>query len=108
MRHHRHTKVVGFVLWMQPDVAWAAGTYEYRAMGAAVISRTDLFRRADFRADRRPPPVSSPYFVGHFASIGQVNGFLLARRPRHSAAPSALRRATARRGTRSVRASPRS
>src|SRR3974377_1759582 len=76
---------------MQPDVARAAGTYKYRAMGAAVISRTDLFRRADFRADRRPPPVSSPYFVGHFASIRQVNGFLLASPappPRRSISPT--------------------
>jgi hypothetical protein len=77
-----HNDDVGFVLWMGPDVAWAAGTYEYRAMGAAVISNTDLFRHADFRRGRRPPPSSSPWFVGQFASIGQVNAYLLAKRRR--------------------------
>jgi hypothetical protein len=71
---------VGFTLWMEPDVAWAAGTYEYRALGVAVISITDLFRAADFRRDRRAPPVSSPSFAGQFASIEHVNAFLQARR----------------------------
>ena len=71
---------VGFVLWMEPEVAWAAGTYEYRAMGAAVISNTDLFRPSDFRRNRRPPPASSPSCAGYFASIGQMNGFLMKQR----------------------------
>ncbi len=73
---------VGFAVWIEQELAWAAGTYEYRAMGVAVISRTDLFRRADFRQDRRAPPTWSPGFVGNFASIGQVNAFLIASRPR--------------------------
>ena len=45
-------------------------------MGAAVISDTDVFRAADFRNSRRAPPVSSPEFVGHFASLGQMNAYL--------------------------------
>jgi hypothetical protein len=45
-------------------------------MGAAVISDTDVFRVADFRNSRRAPPVSSPDFVGHFASLGQINAYL--------------------------------
>ncbi len=76
---------MGFALWMEPELAIAAGTYEYRAMGVAILSETDLFRPADFRRNRRPPPVTSPTFAGHFASIAHVNAYLLARR-------SALRR----------------
>ena len=81
---------------MEPEVAWAAGTYEYRAMGAAVISNTDLFQASDFRRDRRPPPACSPSFAGYFASIGQINGFLLNHRdPR----PRRVTRQRRRRGT---------
>jgi hypothetical protein len=87
---------VGFVLWVEPELAWAAGTYEYRAMGAAVISNTDLFRASDFRRNRRPPPASSPSFAGYFASIGQINGFLLKQRKRHA---RRLTRQEPRRGT---------
>lgn len=71
---------MGFAVWLEPDAAWAEGTYEYRAMGAAVISNTDLFRPGDFDRERKAPPVSSPFYVGHFASIGHVNGFLLNQR----------------------------
>ena len=46
---------MGFHLWIDGEVAWAQGTYEYRPMGAAVISTTDLFRRRDFNARRRVP-----------------------------------------------------
>jgi hypothetical protein len=51
-------------------------------MGAAVISDTDVFRAADFRSGRRAPPVSSPDFVGHFASLGQINAHLRQARSR--------------------------
>jgi len=72
---------MGFALWTDAELAWAAGTSEYRAMGAAVVSITDLFRAADFRANRRPP-ASSLTFAGHFASLGQMNAYLMkARRP---------------------------
>ena len=70
---------VGFALWLQDDRVWAAGTYEYRAMGVAVISHTDLFRPGDFRRDRPRP--AGAHFGGYFASIGQVNAWLKARRP---------------------------
>ena len=71
---------MGFTLWVDRELAWAAGTYEYRAMGVAVISNTDLFRGADFRAGRRAPPRSSPTYAGDFASLGHVNAFLLEQR----------------------------
>jgi hypothetical protein len=71
---------VGFYLWMDGDLAWAQGTYEYRPMGAAVISASDLFRRRDFSA-RRKAPVWAEY-VGQFASIGHLNHELIKRRDR--------------------------
>jgi hypothetical protein len=72
---------MGFALWTDADLAWAAGTSEYRAMGAAVVSNTDLFRAADFRSNRRPPtPLLT--FAGHFASLGQVNAHLKKNRRR--------------------------
>ena len=67
---------MGFALWTDAGLAWAAGTSEYRSMGAAVVSDTDLFRAADFRPGRRPA-VSSPTFAGHFASLGQINDYLV-------------------------------
>ena len=72
---------MGFALWTDVGLAWAAGTSEYRAMGAAVISDTDLFRAADFRPNRRPP-ASSLTFRGHFASLGQINDYLVKARGR--------------------------
>ncbi len=74
--------MVGFALWVKDGVAWAAGTYEYRAMGAAVISQTDLFRHADFHRDVLPPRATDPSFVGLFASMGHVNDYLLRSRAR--------------------------
>ena len=69
---------MGFALWVDRDVAWAEGTYEYRALGAAVISCTDLFQSSDFKRERRAPGDGS--FVGYFASLGQVNEYLGKRR----------------------------
>ncbi|MBS1859270.1 MAG: hypothetical protein JST11_28100 [Acidobacteria bacterium] len=71
---------MGFYLWLDGDSAWAQGTYEYRAMGAAVIARTDLFRRGDFAATRRPGPGPAAEFAGQFASLGHVNQQLEKRR----------------------------
>jgi hypothetical protein len=70
---------MGFALWTDAGLAWAAGTSEYRAMGAAVVSDTDLFRTADFRprVGQALPPAT---FVGHFASLGQINDYLTKRR----------------------------
>ena len=67
---------MGFSLWIDDDQAWAAGTYEYRAMGIAVISNTDLFRPADFRRDRRRRPSFMARHIGYFASLGAVNRYL--------------------------------
>jgi hypothetical protein len=69
---------VGFYLWMDGDLAWAQGTYEYRPMGAAVISTSDLFRRRDFSARRKAPAWAE--YVGQFASIGHLNHELIKRR----------------------------
>ena len=69
---------MGFSLWIEKDLAWAAGTYEYRPFGAAVISKTDLFRARDFRQTRKPPPASDASFIGYFASLGEVNQYLKA------------------------------
>jgi hypothetical protein len=70
---------VGFALWIKDDLAWAQGTSEYRALGVAVISATDLFQQRDFKP-RRIPPSRDPFaYKGMFASIGALNAQL--RRP---------------------------
>ena len=69
---------MGFYLWMDGELAWAQGTYEYRPMGAAVISANDLFRRRDFSARRKAPRWAE--YVGQFASIGHLNQELVKRR----------------------------
>jgi hypothetical protein len=71
---------LGFTLWVDSELAWAAGTYEYRPFGVAVISNTDLFRQSDFRQRRPAPPVRDESFVGYFASLGEVNAYLTKRR----------------------------
>ena len=72
---------MGFYLWLEGDLAWAQGAYEYRPMGAAVISVSDLFRRRDFSPRRvvRPPSRAHQY-----ASLGHLNAQLqeLRARPR--------------------------
>jgi hypothetical protein len=73
---------MGFYLWMDEQLAWAQGTYEYRPMGAAVISKSDLFRRRDFSSRRPPRPPHTARFAGQFASLGHLNQHLQsARRP---------------------------
>jgi hypothetical protein len=85
---------MGFYLWVDDELAWAQGTYEYRPMGTAVISSSDLFRRRDFDPRRKVrAPGRSPgrtVFVGQFASLGHLNAQLLKRR----LPPRLLRRAT--------------
>lgn len=71
---------MGFYLWLDEDSAWAQGTYEYRPMGAAVIARSDLFRRQDFNSRRKPRPGADAEFAGQFASIGHINAQLQKRR----------------------------
>jgi hypothetical protein len=83
-RTHTTRTRMGFALWTDIGLAWAAGTSEYRAMGAAVVSDTDMFRAADFRPNRRPPAASLT-FAGHFASLGQINDYLMKARAPTSA-----------------------
>jgi hypothetical protein len=72
---------MGFYLWVDDELAWAQGTYEYRPMGTAVISVSDLFRRRDFDPRRRvQAPSRSTEFVGQFASLGHLNAQLQKRR----------------------------
>jgi hypothetical protein len=67
---------MGFYLWLDRDVAWAQGTYEYRPMGAAVVAATDLFTRRDFDSGRKVRVPATARYLGQFASLGQVNGVL--------------------------------
>jgi hypothetical protein len=71
---------VGFAVWMDDQLAWAQGVHEYRPLGAAVISVTDLFRARDFRAGAEAPARRSEGYVGLFASLGAVNDYLTRRR----------------------------
>jgi len=82
---------MGFALWMDDQVAWAQGVHEYRPMGVAVISVTDLFRPRDFRFGPAAPPRGASDYVGLFASLGEVNAHLARRRSQ--ASPGNPRRA---------------
>lgn len=73
---------VGFHLWLDGDLAWAQGTYEYRPMGTAVIAASDVFRDRDFDPQRRPPASSTVRPAGQFASLGHLNLHLQRRRKR--------------------------
>jgi hypothetical protein len=70
---------MGFALWTSSDLAWAQGTHEYKPMGAAVISTTDLFRQRDFHPSRCVPERRAQY-VGLFASIVDLNDWLAKQR----------------------------
>jgi hypothetical protein len=61
---------MGFYLWMDEGLAWAQGTYEYRPMGTAVISASDLFRCRDFDPHRKAPKLRP---LGQYASLGHLN-----------------------------------
>ena len=80
---------MGFYLWLDGDLAWAQGTYEYRAMGAAVISSTDLFCPRDFDPKRHPPKFAT--LIGQFASLGHLNLHLRTTARRASAPRSRCR-----------------
>jgi len=71
---------MGFYLWLDDGLAWAQGTYEYRPMGTAVISATDLFHRRDFDPRRELRAPATAEFAGQFASLGQINAILRRRR----------------------------
>jgi hypothetical protein len=67
---------MGFALWVKDGVARAEGTHEYRPMGIAIISATDLFQARDFKPRRSQ--VELPYrdFAGYFASLNHLNHYL--------------------------------
>jgi hypothetical protein len=71
---------VGFYLWVDDELAWAQGTYEYRPMGSAVISVSDLFRRRDFDPRRKVQASRQARYAGQFASLGHLNAQLKQRR----------------------------
>ncbi len=71
---------MGFHLWFDGELAWAQGTYEYRPMGAAVISKSDLFRRRDFNPHRKLKAPPTAEYAGQFASLGHLNTQLVKRR----------------------------
>lgn len=67
---------MGFALWLKDGSAWAQGTHEYKPMGAAVISETQLFRPRDFSRRRPAPARKSEGFQGLFASLEDLNAYL--------------------------------
>jgi hypothetical protein len=67
---------MGFALWVERETAWAEGTHEYRPMGTAVISVTDLFRARDFDARRPLRKERDRDFAGFFASLVDLNDYL--------------------------------
>jgi len=73
---------MGFALWVKDGVARAEGTHEYRPMGIAIISLTDLFHARDFRPRRSQVPATEHDFAGFFASLGDLNDYL--RKHRHA------------------------
>ena len=75
---------MGFYLWLDDELAWAQGTYEYRPMGAAVIASSDLFRRRDFNPRQQSFPPRDAVYAGQFASIGHLNAELKRRRRREA------------------------
>lgn len=76
---------MGFYLWLGDQLAWAQGTYEYRPLGGAVISASDLFRSRDFDPRRKIQVPPTAQFAGQFASLGHMNGELLKRRSKRQA-----------------------
>jgi hypothetical protein len=73
---------MGFALWLDDGLAWAQGTHEYKPMGVAVISATDLFRDRDFHPARKCPPLDYQSYAGLFASVVDLNAWLQGRRQR--------------------------
>jgi hypothetical protein len=84
---------MGFALWIDGETALAAGTHEYRPMGMAVISSSGVFTPRDFRRACRLPPRSGSHFHGLFASLGDLNHYLVrsrAARPKKKKPPRLL------------------
>ena len=68
-------EIMGFALWKSDALVWAQGTHEYKPMGVAVISATDLFRTRDFDPARQVPEKCASR-VGLFASLVDLNDWL--------------------------------
>jgi hypothetical protein len=66
---------MGYHLWVNDEIAYAEGASEYRAIGGAAISSSDLFRPRDFSPFRRASVDRSGY-QGQYASLGQINSLL--------------------------------
>ena len=71
---------MGFALFLDEDLAWCQGRHEYQPMGTSVVARTDLFRDRDFRRYRPAPPPAQASYRGLFASLGEVNAYLVGQR----------------------------
>jgi hypothetical protein len=69
---------VGFALWIDGDMVWAQGLHEYRPLGVAVASITDLFLPRDFSPARQAPSRSAATYAGLFASLEDLNRRLAA------------------------------
>ena len=68
---------MGYALYRKDRILWAAGTHEYKPMGVAAIAATDLFRPRDFKAAIKAPAENEAEFLGFFASIVDLNDFLM-------------------------------
>ena len=71
---------MGYALYRKDRILWAAGTHEYRPMGIAAIAVTDLFRPRDFRSGVKVPAEKEAEFLGFFASIVDLNDYLVRQR----------------------------
>ncbi|HEY3840155.1 MAG TPA: hypothetical protein VGL72_26465 [Bryobacteraceae bacterium] len=71
---------MGYALYRKDRILWAAGTHEYKPMGVAAIAATDLFRPRDFRPTTKAPREREAEFLGFFASIVDLNDFLMRER----------------------------
>src|SRR5262249_27796559 len=77
-------QAMGFALFASDEQLWAKGTHEYRPMGVAVIAGSSVFTPRDFHRRRPSPRAAEARFIGFFASLGDINGFLLKHRSQHS------------------------
>ena len=73
---------MGYALWIFDDVAWAAGTHEYKPLGTAVGPVQGVLRARDFSPKRRAPLRRVDGFVGLFASLEDLNRYLSRNRSR--------------------------
>jgi hypothetical protein len=70
---------MGYALWTDGDTLLAQGKHEYRPYGQAFAAAGDLFRERLFR--RGPQSIPDGFdFVGYFASLGDLNDFLVVNR----------------------------